>query len=358
MVLPPIEECLFGASRTCPSLKEDNDEDDDDEDSNGNGFQDSISRGHWGEAESQHDVDLPMLRKIASQGIMDEGSFRAIAWRVLLQYVPTKDISTSWKRDMPPQRALYASFVSDYFIPSSSLDPGEELVGNHSKKLQTQRQREQFEKVQRLDYESSDNNDDDHDDHDDENELNRSKSNDSHGSLVVEEDHKQQQQQSPPPTTILDQLPPKFKEQWKKTGISIDASNKNTQATSMALGINQLVIPQLLLDYTDQDDHKEKEEDDEDDPNDNQDTNADHDKNAMEEAAGAQAAAVQRAFDDLVEHAQMLEEIRKDVVRTHPDLFFFLEPQKNLGLRRYAALERILFVWAKLNKGVSQSFHV
>jgi hypothetical protein len=49
----------------------------------------------------------------------------------------------------------------------------------------------------------------------------------------------------------------------------------------------------------------------------------------------------------------LLEEIRKDVVRTHPDLFFFLEPNNNLGLRRYAALERILFVWAKLNKGVS-----
>jgi len=40
------------------------------------------------------------------------------------------------------------------------------------------------------------------------------------------------------------------------------------------------------------------------------------------------------------------------VVRTHPDLQFFLEAEGGLGLRRYAALERILFVWAKLNKGV------
>jgi hypothetical protein len=53
------------------------------------------------------------------------------------------------------------------------------------------------------------------------------------------------------------------------------------------------------------------------------------------------------------ENASLLDEIRKDVVRTHPELYFFLEPENNLGQRRYAALERILFVWAKLNKGVS-----
>jgi len=52
------------------------------------------------------------------------------------------------------------------------------------------------------------------------------------------------------------------------------------------------------------------------------------------------------------ENASLLDEIRKDVVRTHPDLHFFLEPEDNLGQRRYAAIERILFVWAKLNKGV------
>jgi Rab-GTPase-TBC domain len=53
------------------------------------------------------------------------------------------------------------------------------------------------------------------------------------------------------------------------------------------------------------------------------------------------------------ENASLLDEIRKDVVRTHPELYFFLEPENNLGQRRYAALERILFVWAKLNTGVS-----
>jgi hypothetical protein len=41
--------------------------------------------------------------------------------------------------------------------------------------------------------------------------------------------------------------------------------------------------------------------------------------------------------------------------RTHPNLQFFLEPEDNIGQRRYAAIERILFVWAKLNRGVSYS---
>ena len=63
----------------------------------------------------------------------------------------------------------------------------------------------------------------------------------------------------------------------------------------------------------------------------------------------------QEQFDVFVKDAQLLEEIRKDVVRTHPDLYFFLEPQANLGLRRYAALERILFIWSKLNRGVSEN---
>lgn len=57
--------------------------------------------------------------------------------------------------------------------------------------------------------------------------------------------------------------------------------------------------------------------------------------------------------NDEEENMLLLDEIRKDVIRTHPDLRFFLEPEEGLGQKRYAALERILFVWAKLNKGVS-----
>jgi hypothetical protein len=57
---------------------------------------------------------------------------------------------------------------------------------------------------------------------------------------------------------------------------------------------------------------------------------------------------------DEEENILLLDEIRKDVIRTHPDLRFFLEPNEDLGQKRYAALERILYVWASLNKGVSE----
>lgn len=69
----------------------------------------------------------------------------------------------------------------------------------------------------------------------------------------------------------------------------------------------------------------------------------------LQEAATV-AEAPQEPWQDFCESAVLLDEIRKDVVRTHPDLSFYLEPDK--GSRRYAALERILFVWSKFNRGV------
>lgn len=48
--------------------------------------------------------------------------------------------------------------------------------------------------------------------------------------------------------------------------------------------------------------------------------------------------------------AELCDEIKKDVLRTHPDLQFFLDPQR--GGARYAALLRCLFLYAKLNPGV------
>jgi len=50
--------------------------------------------------------------------------------------------------------------------------------------------------------------------------------------------------------------------------------------------------------------------------------------------------------------AVLVEEIRRDVSKTHMHLNFFLEEENNLGKRRHAALERLLFVSTKLNKKV------
>lgn len=46
----------------------------------------------------------------------------------------------------------------------------------------------------------------------------------------------------------------------------------------------------------------------------------------------------------------LLEEIHKDVIRTHPDLNFYLDATH--GPDRLEALQRILFIYAKLNPGV------
>jgi hypothetical protein len=56
-----------------------------------------------------------------------------------------------------------------------------------------------------------------------------------------------------------------------------------------------------------------------------------------------------KLFNQYIKDAKTLIEIRKDVVRTHPTLQFYTEQQNNLGIRRHAAIERILFIWAKLN---------
>lgn len=81
----------------------------------------------------------------------------------------------------------------------------------------------------------------------------------------------------------------------------------------------------------------------------------DVDNDANDDDAGAIHPHPASAIPDTDEEENilLLDEIRKDVIRTHPDLRFFLEPKEDLGQKRYAALERILFVWAKLNKGVS-----
>ncbi|MEL7196630.1 MAG: TBC domain-containing protein, partial [Bacteroidota bacterium] len=73
---------------------------------------------------------------------------------------------------------------------------------------------------------------------------------------------------------------------------------------------------------------------------------------SSDEGEGDGDEEANRAVQDFVDSAILLDEIRKDVLRTHPDLAFFLDPTDDLGNRRYAALERILFVWAKYNKGV------
>jgi hypothetical protein len=377
-VMLPVDECLFGITRKCPKMSTssstaassssprsnhgtDNgnenekgggsvnvleEPDDHDSDSkttkksrdsgNNNNNYDSFHLGHWGEAEQQHDISLVQLRKLCAQGIADEGSHRGVAWRVLLELLPCHDIHKTWPKAVAPHRELYTSLVEQYFLPGS-LDQGRELRGSLGKRfLRNRALRNKYNRMQRLDEgdsptrttttptpsSRSDTSSTNHKDGDDDGSYDSDDNgSDEEGSVTSEQSedapHKQQQQQNqmnqaPPPQTLLkiqDRLSLKFKEQWKRSGINLDKAVATESSTALALGINHLVVPEF--DDTMQDE-----------------------------------------FIVFLEDATLLEEIRKDVVRTHPDLYFFLEPKDNLGLRRYAALERILFVWAKLNKGV------
>jgi hypothetical protein len=199
------------------------------------------------------------------------------------------------------------------------LDPGCALKGQLSKTLLRNRAlRQNYNRLQRLDETDSNSNDDNSCD-------DGGTGSDDNGNGNENDDNTDEEEETSTlaalqaaaalPTvisTIQDRLPPQYKEQWKRSGISLDNHNNTANINdATALGINLLAVPTPQISTDDE-------------------------------------------FKVFLEDAKLLEEIRKDVVRTHPDLFFFLEPQGNLGLRRYAAIERVLFVWSKLNKGVSR----
>jgi hypothetical protein len=96
-----------------------------------------------------------------------------------------------------------------------------------------------------------------------------------------------------------------IKELWKKTGRDVPVLEGLTR------GLNALII---------------------------NDAASDGESSIAEEAE--QRSSIPAASTSPIRSALLLDEIRKDVVRTHPDLAFFVDPV--LGRRRYAALERIL----------------
>ena len=310
--LPPIDVCLFGDSRRVPKidgvslssvsssslldaetgLVDDDDASDpnnaDDSDSVRSSVintsldddYDNLHLGHWGHAATQHDISMKELRKVATVGIPDEGSFRAIAWRVLLNYLPHKDINESWSVQVPPKREFYKQLVDQYF--ESSMEPGRALRGQQQSSKKSKSRKEKATTTTELQQRHSE----------------RSTNLDGSVRVLV------------PADEIEDALPLKFKEQWRNTGLTLDHMTSATSGDVINLRLNCLRVPSLTVDSP-QDD-----------------------------------------FDDFLEDARLLEEIRKDVARTLSHLLFFLDTADNLGLRRYAALERILFLWAKLNKGV------
>ena len=171
--LPSIQECLFGIPRdhqkpknksATNETKKDNDDDDNDNDNdkqvndkdddddvkksddNDNTQEDDESNKKNNEEEkdddddeSQYMVPINLLRRVSSQGIHDDtelgeagSSHRALAWRVLLGYLPAD--RRKWKHITFSQRQSYHTFVQELFcVPQHEMD-GKELRGHHAKR--------------------------------------------------------------------------------------------------------------------------------------------------------------------------------------------------------------------------------
>lgn len=361
---------------------------------------DDLDVGRWQDAKKSpeksnpqsHIISLQVLRRLSSQGIEDKGSHRGVCWRILLGYLPPD--TSQWKSTLLQQRQLYRSLVSELFQCSTELFKGNDLRGHHGKRRAAAAQKRKEKEAQarnsatkRLDYKEEKSKKEPPLDSNGTSTANqssvvlreeaptgtdtppllrRSRSEvllidhspttatealeeqssrrrcNSIGGTVPDEvglaerrldlQHVESQNEafeSSDPITAAsssinryeeDMVPARIREEYKRSGR--DMSSALAMTGQPGVGVNTLLVANHHH-PSPSDSSPEKSEEE-------------HDSK----------------WYQFFENAGLLDEIRKDVVRTHPDLYFFLEPEQNLGQRRYAALERILFVWAKLNKGV------
>ena len=325
--LPSLEECLYGsATRRSPFIPDDGDSSEDN-DIVVSSIDDIGLNSRWSQdsdvGTDLHNIDVALLRKLCSQGSgipEEEGSrgdtsmrgtcHRGVAWRVLLEELPVRDIHKAWPEVLPPKRKLYREMVEKYM--EDAIDPGSHLKGESH-----------WEQSLRMNNQTSpaiNGGNDSYDEHD----ISLSPT------IRATED-------------IYDVFPQgsKYKELWQKSGISL-----NQGESAAAIGMNRLRVPGELLSMDDEDSTVQ--------------TDATEEEHSSEEKDSADNIAQDSAnldsnersddvFAQFCKDAKLLSEIRKDVVRTNPHLRFYLETRNRLGIRRHAALERILFVWAKLN---------
>ena len=294
-------------------------------------------------------ISLATLRRIASLGISDDA--RGLAWRVLLGFLPVH--SSEWTDVLQEKRSLYSDLVHQVF--SSPTDNGSELVGHHGKQQAAQHRLQVLQEEKRLQAEqdiddvvlgvkqvglSTQTTNEQQRSNDEQLSCNETSTAvvDSNETTMTTDDTKQPQDEDAIPKPItrdgsVQCVPVRIREQWKRSGRDSNVLVEMSNATgNNVYGMNTLLVVDnqgMAVPHDNHGDDRDAHDDDHDD---------DDDKWTM-----------------FYENAALLDEIRKDVVRTHPDLKFFLEPTQNLGHRRYAAMERILFVWAKLNRGVSVS---
>lgn len=304
------------------------------------------------------EISLSDLRKLASQGIGEEGSHRSVAWRVLLGFLPCN--TNDWPSVLENKRALYQELTEKVF--SSPVDDGGQLMGHHGKQAAIHKLQQEKEAIrQQAEHDiddvvlgvkhvgiKTDNNSVDPETqpsrggntntttNEDDKDFNQDAATKDAETVVentnvAKENEKHENNEATPKdtaaapteTTSATNVPPHIREQWKKSGRDTSVLVEMSNATGHNVyGINTLLV-------------------------------VDNQGKPILPASSEKTSHDDDMWNHFLDNASLLDEIRKDVVRTHPDLKFFLEPGDNLGHRRYAAIERILFVWAKLNKGVS-----
>ena len=238
-----------------------------------------------------HEIQMGQLRRLAAHGIPDEGSHRGVVWRVLLGFLPHENIDL-WQDTIFEKRAKYYDYCNDCFLWDD---------WNFGHVLRVQRKEERRGPLAiRLD------NDDEYqsmhvtleESEGDDQDLDKSTNNDD-GEEISDKVPKR-----PTPSKmfnnpeVLTLIPQSIQDAWTDCGKDLHILE------SIQKSFNALQLP-------------------------------------PEESP--------EAIQDFVRSAILLDEIHKDVVRTHSDLKFFLDPVLDLGRRRYAAIERVLFLWQKNN---------
>lgn len=295
--LPSIEECLFGMPRDLDNKAD-------------------------AEDDSFFLVPLNLLRRVSSQGIDDDderaGSHRGLTWRLLLGFLPAD--RREWDAVAQKQRLSYHTFVQELFCIEDRDVDGSELRGHHSKRY-SDRGMTKAEKRERRRI-----------------------------SQQKKKEEEEKGKDGPPrsPIKFVDET--QSPEEGEKISSASISEDETTDSDEDITGDEENItkksetdatISQLLQDDPAQWNMSVREQ------------------KILERLTNHDAVnqlLVKRdckEWNNFLENATLLDEIRKDVNRTHPHLYFYLEPNDRLGARRYAALERILFVWAKLNKGVS-----
>lgn len=352
-------------------------------------------------ARPTHAINLQELRRLSSQGIPEEGSHRALAWRVLMGYLPPD--TSKWEAVLKRDRGLYRNLVSELFVRPLHHEEEADHLKQEGRRLRGSGVQKEGQSVR------------------DHGGFNRASDNEGHNmrndganeglikstSIIDSQDIAEvskaaesfpasdgelnaasianaaaKTRQCRRSSDIAREMMTKrnsmedTEDNGEENGATSgdQTNNVGTPQSKSSDSVMPVHTPQMLVPARVREQWKQSGRDSEvleafsdntghmnallviDDEGNTYDENGD--KSPRKDGGRVHVNDDPLSLEpgskwaQFFENAGLLDEIRKDVVRTHPDLTFFLEPEEKLGQRRYAAVERVLFVWAKLNKGV------